>query len=36
MDYCGVEFTVIRSVRGSSWKWNLSTLNKDKMRTSGE
>jgi hypothetical protein len=36
MDYCGVEFTVISSVRGSSWKWKLSILNKDKMRTSGE
>ena len=36
MDYCGVEFTVIRSGRGSSWKWKLSILDKDKMRTSGE
>jgi hypothetical protein len=36
MDYRGVEFTVIRSGRGSSWKWKLSILDKDKMRTSGE
>jgi hypothetical protein len=36
MDYCGVEFTVIRSGRGSSWKWKLSILDKDKMQTSGE
>jgi hypothetical protein len=36
MDHCGVEFTVIRSGRGSSWKWKLSILDKDKMRTSGE
>src|ERR1700692_574573 len=36
MDYCGVEFTVIRSGRGSSWKWKLSILDKDKMRTSGD
>jgi hypothetical protein len=36
MDYCGVEFTVIKSGRGSSWKWKLSILDKDKMRTSGE
>jgi hypothetical protein len=36
MDYCGVEFTVIRSARDSSWKWKLSILDTDKMRTSGE
>jgi hypothetical protein len=36
MDYCGVEFTVTRSARDSLWKWKLSILDKDKMRTSGE
>jgi hypothetical protein len=36
MVYCGVEFTVIRSGRRSLWKWKLSILDKDKMRTSGE
>jgi hypothetical protein len=36
MDYCGVEFTAVESAEGSSWKWQLSILNKDKMKTSGE
>jgi hypothetical protein len=36
MDYCGVEFTAVESVEGSSWKWQLSILDKDKMKTSGE
>jgi hypothetical protein len=36
MDYCGVEFTAVESPGGSSWKWQLSTLDKDKMKTSGE
>jgi hypothetical protein len=35
MDYCGVEFTAVESAKGSSWKWQLSILNKDKMKTSG-
>jgi hypothetical protein len=36
MDYCGVEFTAVESAEGSSWKWQLSNLDKDKMKTSGE
>jgi hypothetical protein len=36
MDYCGVEFTAIESPEGSSWKWQLAILNKDRMKTSGE
>jgi hypothetical protein len=36
MDYCGVEFTAVESGEGSSWKWQLSILNKDKMKASGE
>ena len=36
MDYCGVEFTVVKSGRGSSWKWKLSILDREKMQTSGE
>ena len=36
MDYCGVEFTEVESSEGSSWKWQLSILDKDKMKTSGE
>jgi hypothetical protein len=36
MDYCGVEFTVIESAEGSSWRWQLSICDKDKMKTSGE
>jgi hypothetical protein len=36
MDYCGVEFTAIESSEGSFWKWQLSILDKDKMKTSGE
>jgi hypothetical protein len=35
MDYCGVEFIAVESSEGSSWKWQLSILNKDKMKTSG-
>ncbi len=36
MDYCGVEFTAVESAEKSSWKWQLSILNKDRMRTNGE
>jgi hypothetical protein len=36
MDYCGVEFITVESAEGSSWKWRLSILDKDKMKTSGE
>ena len=36
IDYCGVEFIAVESPGGSSWKWQLSTLDKDKMKTSGE
>jgi len=36
MDYCGVEFTAVESAEGSSWKWQLSIFDKDKMITSGE
>src|ERR1017187_5473871 len=36
MDYCGVEFTVVGSGIGTSWKWELSILDKDRMRSSGE
>jgi hypothetical protein len=36
MDYCGVEFTTVESSEGSSWKWQLAILNKDRMKTSGE
>jgi hypothetical protein len=36
MDYCGVEFTAVESSEGSSWKWQLSILNKDNMKASGE
>jgi hypothetical protein len=36
MDYCGVEFTAVESADGSSWKWKLSILDKDKMKNSGE
>jgi hypothetical protein len=36
MDYCGVKFTAVESSEGSSWKWQLSILNKDNMKTSGE
>jgi hypothetical protein len=36
MNYCGVEFTAVKSAKGSSWKWQLSILDKDKMKTSGE
>jgi hypothetical protein len=36
MDYCGVEFTAVESAEGTSWKWQLSILDKDKMITSGE
>jgi len=36
MDYCGVEFTAIESSEGSSWKWQLSASDKDKVKISGE
>jgi hypothetical protein len=36
MDYCGVEFTAVESAGGASWKWQLSILDKDKMKTGGE
>jgi hypothetical protein len=36
MDYCGVEFTTVESAVGSSWKWQLSILNKDKVKCSGD
>jgi hypothetical protein len=36
MDYCGVEFTAVESSEGSSWKWQLSILDNDKAKTSGE
>jgi hypothetical protein len=36
MEYCGVEFTAVESSEGSSWKWQLSILNKGNMKTSGE
>ena len=36
MDYCGVEFTATESSEGSSWKWQLSVRNKDKLKSSGE
>ena len=36
MDYCGVEFTAVESSEGSSWKWQLSILDKDKLKSSGE
>lgn len=36
MDYCGVEFTAVESAEGSCWKWQLSILDKEKMKTSGE
>src|ERR1700722_14293439 len=36
MDYCGVEFTAVQSAEGSCWKWQLSILDKEKMKTSGE
>jgi hypothetical protein len=36
MDYCGVEFTTVESEEGSSWKWQLSILNKDKVKASGD
>jgi hypothetical protein len=35
MDYCGVEFTAIESPEGSFWKWQISILDQDKMKTSG-
>jgi hypothetical protein len=36
MDYCGVHFTATESSEGSSWKWQLSILDKDRMKASGE
>jgi hypothetical protein len=35
MDYCGVEFTTVESSEGS-WKWQLSILDRDRMKTSGQ
>jgi hypothetical protein len=35
MDYCGVEFTAVECAGGSVWKWQISILDKDKMKTSG-
>ena len=35
MDYCGVEFTAIESSQGS-WKWQLSIMDNDKVKTFGE
>jgi hypothetical protein len=36
MDYCGVEFTAVECAGGSVWKWQLSILDQDKMKTSGQ
>jgi hypothetical protein len=36
MNYCGVEFTALASAEGASWKWELSILDKNQMKTSGE
>jgi hypothetical protein len=36
MDYCGVEFTTVESAESSSWKWQLSILNKDEVKACGE
>jgi hypothetical protein len=36
MDYCGVEFTAVESAEGSGWKWQLSILDKETMKISGE
>jgi hypothetical protein len=36
MDYCGVEFTAVESAEGSCWKWQLSILDRETMKTSGE
>jgi hypothetical protein len=35
MDYCGVEFTAVESSEGS-WKWQLSIMDNDKVKTCGE
>jgi hypothetical protein len=35
MDYCGVEFTAVECAGGSVWKWQISILDQDKMKTSG-
>ena len=36
MEYCGVEFTAIELEEGSLWKWQLSILNDDRMKSCGE
>lgn len=36
MNYCGVEFTAVASAEGASWNWELSILDKNQMKTSGE
>jgi hypothetical protein len=36
MDYCGVEFTAVECAGGSVWKWQISILDQDKMKTSGQ
>jgi hypothetical protein len=37
MNYCGIEFTAVEAADGSSWKWQLSVLDKDRdMTTKGE
>jgi hypothetical protein len=36
MDYCGVEFSAVECAEGSSWRWKLSIVDDDKMKTSGE
>jgi hypothetical protein len=36
MNYCGVEFTAVASAESASWKWDLSILDKNRMKTSGE
>jgi hypothetical protein len=36
MDYCGVEFTAVESAEGSCWKWQISIMDKETMKTSGE
>jgi chemotaxis protein methyltransferase CheR len=36
MDYCGVEFTAVEIAATRAWKWQLSILDTDKMKSSGE
>ncbi len=35
MYYCGVEFTAVESAGDSSWKWQLSIPDKNRMKISG-